>query len=58
VDISDLLSAAAGFFAGFSLRFVIDRRKTDKSTSTSNQSNSLVGGNQVGRDYNAGSGER
>jgi hypothetical protein len=54
MDMSDLISAVAGFAAGFSLRFVIDRRKTDKSSNTGNQSHSTVKGNQVGRDYNIG----
>jgi glycopeptide antibiotics resistance protein len=50
MDTSDIVSAVLGFLAGISLKIVIDRRKSDTSTTTTNQSNSKVGGDQVGRD--------
>lgn len=48
-NLSSILSAIAGFFAGFSVRVFIDKRK---SITKSNQSHSFVGGDQAGRDIN------
>jgi hypothetical protein len=54
MDLSDLLSALVGLLAGYGLKVVVDRRITDKSRASVNQSGSVVGGDQVGRDINEG----
>jgi hypothetical protein len=51
MGISEIICAVIGFGAGFGVRFVIDRRSTDRSSSIVNQSGSIVGKSQVGRDY-------
>lgn len=48
-----IVTAVLSFLAGFSVKVVIDRRKTDKSSNTVVQEGNQVGGNVAGRDVNA-----
>jgi hypothetical protein len=54
MDMSTVISAILGFLAGYGVKVVIDRRRTDKSRTKVDQSGSTVGGNQVGRDIRHG----
>lgn len=49
-----IVTAVLSFLAGFSVKVVIDRRKTDKSSNTVVQKGNQAAGNIAGRDVNAG----
>lgn len=48
--LSEVLSFLAGLLSGFSIKVVIDKRRTDKSTTSTTQTGNIVQGDQAGRD--------
>lgn len=51
---SEFVSFIIGVVAGVGLKFVIDRRRTDRSVAVTVQRDNRVGGHQAGRDISVG----
>ena len=54
---SEALSFIIGLFTGFGLKVVIDKRRSDRSVTTTVQKSNRVGGHQAGRDITVGGDE-
>lgn len=53
----EVLSFIIGLFTGFGLKVVIDKRRSDRSVTTTVQERNRVGGHQAGRDITIAEGE-
>lgn len=50
--LTHLAAAIIGFLTGFSVKVVIDKRRTDRSSTSVTQKDNAVGGHMSGRDVN------
>lgn len=55
--LSEAVSFIIGVATGVSLKFVLDRRRIDRSVAVAVQRGNRVGGHQAGRDISVGDGD-